>query len=334
MKMKVSLFGCLVLAAVFAVQGTAVAAKYTINMGLGLNDKSAQFQSMKIFKEQVEKNSNGQIEVQLYHSSQLGDDREMMEALQLGTQEMTCPSSAPIAAFVGGFKVFDLPFIFPSNEAADYVLDGEVGQDLLNQLEAKGIIGLSYWENGYRQLTNSAKEVRSPADLKGLKVRTMENPIHLAAWKALGANPTPMAFGELFSAMQQKVVDGQENPWGTIYLQKFFEVQSFTTDTGHAYSPFVMMISKKYWDKLPADLQKVVKDAAWETRIENRKLNRKWNAEYLEKLKEKMTVTELTPEQRAEFQKSVQPVYAQFEEEIGAELIAKVQAMVEEFQKK
>lgn len=334
MKKRLSVVGCLVLMAVFVWGTTAMAAKYTINMGLGLNDKSAQFETMRLFKEQVEKNSKGQIEVQLYHSSQLGDDREMMEALQLGTQEMTCPSSAPIAAFVGGFKVFDLPFIFPSNEAADYVLDSEVGQDLLKQLEEKGIIGLSYWENGYRQLTNSAKEVKSPADLKGLKVRTMENPIHLAAWKALGANPTPMAFGELFSAMQQKVVDGQENPWGTIYLQKFFEVQSYTTDTGHAYSPFVMMISKKYWDKLPADLQKVVRDAAWETRIENRKINRKWNAEYLEKLKEKMKVTELTPEQRAEFQKAVQPVYAQFEKEIGAELIAKVKAMVDEFQKK
>lgn len=310
----------------------AGAADYKITAGIGLNDKSAQYQSMVFFKELVDKNAEGKIEVELYHSSQLGDDREMMEALQMGVQEMTCPSTAPIAPFVNGFKVFDLPFLFPTNESADYVLDGEVGQKLLAQLEEIGIVGLAYWENGYRQLTNSAKSIQSPADVDGLKVRTMENPIHLAAWKTMGANPTPMAFGELFSAMQQKVVDGQENPWGTIYLQNFFEVQSFTTDTGHVYSPFVLMISKKFWDDLPEDLQKIVKDAAVQARDHNRKLNRQMNAEYLEKLKDKMDVTILTPEQRAAFQEAVQPVYNQFAEEIGKDLIEEVQRQVKEFQ--
>lgn len=309
-------------------------AEYVINAGIGYNDKSAQYKSLEYFKELVEKNSNGRIKVNLYHSSQLGDDREMMEALQMGIQEMTCPSTAPIAPFVNGFKVFDLPFLFPSNEAADYVLDGPVGQDLLKQLEDIGIIGLAYWENGYRQLTNSVRPVRTPADVEGLKIRTMENPIHLAAWKAMGANPTPMAFGELFSAMQQGVVDGQENPWGTIYLQNFFEVQNYATDTGHVYSPFVLMISKKFWDKLPADLQTVIKDAAELSKDHNRKLNRKMNAEYLEKLKEKMNVTILTPEERAAFQEAVQPVYDQFAGEIGVELINKVQEAVKEFQNK
>ncbi|PIE36258.1 ABC transporter substrate-binding protein [candidate division KSB3 bacterium] len=310
----------------------AGAADYKITAGIGLNDKSAQYQSLVFFKDLVEKNSEGKIEVELYHSSQLGDDREMMEALQMGVQEVTCPSTAPIAPFVNGFKVFDLPFLFPTNESADYVLDGEVGQTLLDQLAEIGLIGLAYWENGYRQLTNSAKAVKSPADVKGLKVRTMENPIHLAAWKALGANPTPMAFGELFSAMQQKVVDGQENPWGTIYLQNFFEVQEYTTDTGHIYSPFVLMISKKFWDGLPEDMQKVVKEAALEARDHNRELNRKMNAEYLEKLKEKMDVTILSPEERAAFQEAVQPVYDQFAEEIGQDLIQNVQKLVKEFQ--
>jgi tripartite ATP-independent transporter DctP family solute receptor len=312
----------------------AGAAEYKITAGIGLNDKSAQYQSLLFFKEVVEKNSAGKIAVETYHSSQLGDDREMMEALQMGVQEMTCPSTAPIAPFVGGFKVFDLPFLFPTNESADYVLDGPVGQGLLDQLADIGIIGLAYWENGYRQLTNSKQAVKSPADVEGLKVRTMENPIHLAAWRAMGANPTPMAFGELFSAMQQKVVDGQENPWGTIYLQNFFEVQNYTTDTGHIYSPFVLMISKKFWDGLPEDLQKVVKDAALQAKDHNRKLNRQMNAEYLEKLKEKMDVTILTPEQKMAFQEKVQPVYDQFADEIGADLIKQVQDMVKEFQSK
>jgi len=307
-------------------------AEYTINAGIGLNDKSAQYQSLEYFKELVEKNSDGRVQVNLYHSSQLGDDREMMEALQMGIQEVTCPSTAPIAPFVNGFKVFDLPFLFPSNEAADYVLDGPIGQELLKQLEDIGLVGLAYWENGYRQLTNSVSAVKTPEDVAGLKVRTMENPIHLAAWRTLGANPTPMAFGELFSAMQQGVVDGQENPWGTIYLQNFFEVQDYTTDTGHVYSPFVLMMSKKYWDKLPGDMKGVVKEAAELSKWHNRRLNRQMNAEYLEKLKEEMNVTILTPEQRAAFQEAVQPVYEQFAEEIGTELIEKVQAEVKAFQ--
>lgn len=311
---------------------STMAAEYTINAGIGLNDKSAQYKSLEFFKEMVEENSDGQIAVNLYHSSQLGDDREMMEALQMGVQEMTCPSTAPIAPFVNGFKVFDLPFLFPTHEAADYVLDGPVGQDLLKQLEDIGIVGLAFWENGYRQLTNSQTAVETPADVEGLKIRTMENPMHLAAWKEMGANPTPMAFGELFSAMQQGVVDGQENPWGTIYLQNFFEVQDYTTDTGHVYSPFVLMISKQFYDKLPSDLQDVVYEAAQEAKDHNRRTNRAMNAEYLEKLKDVMNVTILTPEQKAAFQEAVQPVYDQFKDEIGADLVEEVQAQVEEFQ--
>ncbi|OQY32115.1 MAG: ABC transporter substrate-binding protein [Spirochaetaceae bacterium 4572_59] len=297
---------------------------YNITAGIGLNDKSAQYESMQYFKELVEKNSEGRITVDLYHSSQLGDDREMMEALQRGEQEMTCPSTAPIVPFIPYYGVFDLPFLFPSNEAADKVLDGKIGQDLLDKLSTIGIKGLVYWENGYRNLTNSVRAVRSPEDVKGMKVRTMENPMHLDAWRAMGANPTPMAFGELFSAMQQGVVDGQENPWGTIYLQNFPEVQGFATDTGHVYSPFVLMMGQKFFDDLPADLQDVVMEAAKASRDKNRTLNRKYNKEYLEKLKDVMTVVELTPEERAAFQNTVRPVYDKYSEVIGQELIESV----------
>lgn len=311
---------------------SSFAQEYTINAGIGLNDKSAQYKSLEYFKKLVEERTDGEVEVNLYHSSQLGDDREMMEALQMGTQQMTCPSTAPIAPFVNGFKVFDLPFLFPTHEAADYVLDGPVGQGLLEQLEDEGFVGLAYWENGYRQLTNSQTAVEAPEDVKGLKIRTMENPMHLAAWEEMGANPTPMAFGELFSAMQQGVVDGQENPWGTIYLQNFYEVQDYTTNTGHVYSPFVLMISKQFYDKLPTDIQQTIKVAAVEAKHHNRRNNRAMNNEYLEELKDVMEVTILTPEQKAEFQEAVQPVYDQFKDEIGADLVESVQEQVEEFQ--
>ncbi|WP_319558927.1 TRAP transporter substrate-binding protein [Marispirochaeta sp.] len=301
---------------------------YKITAGIGLNDKSAQYESLIYFKELVEKESDGRISVDVYHSSQLGDDREMMEALQRGEQEMTCPSTAPMVPFVPEFGVFDLPFLFPSEVEADRVLDSKVGQQLLDKLSDIGIKGLVFWENGYRNLTNSYQPVRTPADVKGMKVRTMENPMHLDAWRAMGANPTPMAFGELFSAMQQGVVDGQENPWGTIYLQNFFEVQDYATDTGHVYSPFVLMIAQSFWDGLPADLQTVVMDAAVKSRAHNRELNRRYNKEYLEKLKDVMEVTELTPAEKAEFQKAVQSVYDKYANAIGQSLIDDVQAEI------
>ncbi|WP_319476082.1 TRAP transporter substrate-binding protein [Marispirochaeta aestuarii] len=299
---------------------------YKITAGIGLNDKSAQYESLIYFKELVEKESAGRIIVDVYHSSQLGDDREMMEALQRGEQEMTCPSTAPMVPFVPEYGVFDLPFLFPSEAEADKVLDSAVGQQLLDKLSDIGIKGLVFWENGYRNLTNSYQTVRTPTDVKGMRVRTMENPMHLDAWRAMGANPTPMAFGELFSAMQQGVVDGQENPWGTIYLQNFFEVQDYATDTGHVYSPFVLMIAQSFWDRLPADLQGIVMDAAVKSRDHNRDLNRRYNKEYMEKLKDVMEVTVLTPAEKAEFQKAVQPVYAKYADTIGQSLIDDVLA--------
>ncbi|MFO8065676.1 MAG: TRAP transporter substrate-binding protein [Spirochaetia bacterium] len=305
---------------------------YDIDVGLGLNDESAQYASVEYFKELVEERSDGRLNIEIHHSSSLGDDREMMEDLQVGALEMTCPSTAPMVGFVEDYKVYDLPFLFPTAEAAFHTLDSEVGQDLLDQLEDEGIIGLAYWDNGFRHLTNSVREVREPEDVDGLKIRTMESPIHLGAWEELGANPTPMAFGELFSAMEQGVVDGQENPFGTIYLQNFYEVQDYVTDTGHVYSPFVFMISKMFWDELPTDLQEIIQEAAIEARDHNRETNQEWNADYRDELKEVMTVTELTMEERKEWQDAVQPVYDEFEDDIGEDLIEDVREKVSEWE--
>lgn len=310
----------------------AEAETFHIDVGLGLNDQSAQYASVEYFKELVEERSNGRITVAIYHSSALGDDREMMEDLQVGALEMTCPSTAPMVGFVPGYQVYDLPFLFPSYDAAYYVLDSDIGQDLLDQLEDVGIIGLAYWCNGFRHLTNSRREVRVPADVQGMRLRTMESPIHLGAWESAGANPTPMAFGELFSAMQQGVVDGQENPWGTIYLQSFPEVQDYATDTGHIYSPFVFMISKMFWDTLPAELQEIIEVAAIEARDHNRELNQRWNDEFREQLKDVMTVSELTMDERRQWQEAVQPVYDRFADQIGRDLIQAVQDTVAEWE--
>lgn len=305
-----------------------------IRAGIGLNDKHPQYKGLAKFKEIVEQKTDGAIKVELYHSGQLGDDRTMMEALQLGTQEMTCPSTAPIANFVKEFNVFDFPFLFPNEEVADKVLDGPVGQELLDKLPEQGLIGLAYWENGFRNLTNSKRAVATVEDFKGLKIRTMENQVHLEAFRALGANPTPMPFPELFTAMQQGTVDGQENPYATIYLQKFYEVQSHVSDTNHVYSPFVLMMSKKFWDESTPEQQKIFLEAAKTARDYERKLNREANAKYLAELeKEGMTYTHISDEVRAEMQEIVKPIIEKFKDKVGAETVDKVYKAIEEAQK-
>jgi tripartite ATP-independent transporter DctP family solute receptor len=303
----------------------------TIRAGIGLNDKHPQYLGLLKFKEIVEQETNGAIKVETYHSGQLGDDRTMMEALQLGTQEVTIPSTAPIANFVPQFSIFDFPFIFPNEQVADQVLDGAVGQELLDMLPAQNLIGLAYWENGFRNLTNNTRAVASVEDFNGLKIRTMENQVHLEAFRALGANPTPMAFTELFTAMQQGTVDGQENPIATIYLQKFYEVQEHVSLTNHVYSPFVFLISKKFWDESTPEEQEILRNAAEQARDEERKLNREANAQYLDELKAAgMTVTEVTPENLEKMRATVQPVLGQFEEKIGKDLVQRVYDAIKE----
>ncbi|MGP4059087.1 DctP family TRAP transporter solute-binding subunit [Halobacillus sp. H74] len=302
-----------------------------IKAGIGLNDDHPQYKGLLKFKEIVEKETDGAIKVETYHSGQLGDDRSMTEALQLGTQEVTIPSTAPLANFVPEFSVFDIPFLFPNEQVADKVLDGEVGQELLGKLEEQNLVGLAYWENGFRDLTNSERAVASVEDFEGLKIRTMENDLHLDAFKALGANPTPMAFTELFTAMQQGTVDGQENPYATIYLQKFYEVQKHVSNTHHIYSPFVFLMSKSFYDGLSEDQQKIVKDAAVEAGKYERKLNREANEKYLEKLQEEgMEYTEITDEARQEMKDAVAPVIEEYKSKIGEETVDKVYKAIEE----
>lgn len=192
-----------------------------IKISNGINELHPTYLACKEFERIVESKLPGKYDVQVYANAQLGDDVRATEGVRMGTLESVATSASPLVGLVPEFNVFDLPFIVTSEKAADAIYDGPVGAKLGALLEPKGIKLLAYYENGFRQLTNSVREVKSPEDLKGMKVRTMQNPIHLAAWKALGANPTPMAFSEVFTAMQQKTIDGQENPIPTIYLSKF-----------------------------------------------------------------------------------------------------------------
>jgi len=295
----------------------------------GINEAHPTFLACKEFEKIVESKLPGKYDVQVYANAQLGDDVRATEAVRMGTLEMVATSASPLTGLVPEFNVFDLPFIVTSFKAADAVYDGPIGAKLAALLEPKGIKLLAYYENGFRQLTNSVREVKSPADLKGLKIRTMQNPIHLAAWRALGANPTPMPFSEVFTAMQQKTIDGQENPIPTIYLQKFYEVQKYVTLTGHVYGPHILLINKKMFDSFPAEDQKIILEAAQASAKFQRETNRKMDREFIAELKKAgMVVTELTPEQLKAFQEAVKPVYDEWIPKIGKDLVAEFQATV------
>ncbi|MFZ5945447.1 MAG: TRAP transporter substrate-binding protein [Bacillota bacterium] len=276
------------------------------------------------FGEIVKEKTNGKFSVEIFPSAQLGSEREAIEGVQMGTIDLTLVSTAPLAGFSDAFLVTDLPFIFTSREHAYKVLDGEIGKAMFDGLKGTGLVGLAYFENGFRNVTNSKLPVVKPEDMKGIKIRTMENQIHMDSFRTIGADPTPMAFGELFTALQQKTVDAQENPLPIIYTSKFFEVQNHLALTGHFYAPAPLLISDSLWNSLSADEKKIFQDAANEARDYERKIILDMDNSLLSELKANgMQVTE--PD-KAEWQKAMAPVYEKWQDKIGKDLIDKVQA--------
>lgn len=304
---------------------------YVIKVGHAASQDHLAHKSIVKYKEIVEKESDGKITVEIYPNGQLGGEREMIEAVQLGNLTMAFPSSAPLGAFSKDMAVWDLPYLFKDPETAHRVLDGEVGQGILDTLSDKGMKGLAYWENGFRHLTNNKKPISSIADMKGIKMRTLESPMQIKAWSATGANATPIAFTELYAALQQKTVDAQESPLSLMYSMKFYEVQKYLTLTGHVYSPWPVVINQDFYEALPEDLQKIVSDAAIETRAYNRELSIEDEKKAIGLLKEEgMEVTELTDEQKGEFSEKMKTVYDDVKAEVGEELFDKLIADVEE----
>jgi tripartite ATP-independent transporter DctP family solute receptor len=326
----------LVLALIVALSAISATAgeKKVIKVSIGVNEVHPLTVGMKKFGEVVASKTDGRYDVQVYPNAQLGDDIRATEAVRAGQLEMTPPTTSPLSGLSKELAVFDLPFLFPDSPTAWKVLDGPFGQRMLDGMASKNLKALGFWENGFRQLSNSVREVKSPADVKGMKIRTMENPIHLAAWRALGANPTPMPFSEVFTALQQKTIDGQENPIPVIYLQKLYEVQKYTTLTGHIYSPFIVLMNLKLWESLPKEDQAVFMEANIVGRDLVRQLNKEAAETQIAKLRQAgMTVTELTPAQLKLFQDAVQPVYKQFEDRIGKQLIEEIHAEIQKASK-
>ncbi|MFZ5946227.1 MAG: DctP family TRAP transporter solute-binding subunit [Bacillota bacterium] len=272
----------------------------------------------------VKEKTNGQIEIEIHHSASLGEEEQMIESLQMGTIDISTISAAPLTAFVKEYMACDLPFTFASPEEAYKFYDGEIGDILLEKTESLGMIGLGWWENGFRNFTNNVRPIATPADMKGLKIRTMNSPVHMASVKALGADAVPVPFGELYSALQQGVVDGEENPVANVHSSRFYEVQKHITLSRHFYDPSPLFISKKTMDKLTTEQQKIIKDAAIVARDYMRDFANDQEAGLVEDLKKNgMTVTVLTPEQIKAFQDATKDVYKQFVDKIGEDFLNK-----------
>jgi len=296
--------------------------KIVIKAGHGGPENNAYHLGWLKFKEIVEEKTDGKIEVKIYPNQQLGGDRELIEAVQMGNVQMTSPSSAPVASFDKSFYVLDIPFLFKDREQAYSTLDGPAGKKLLESLESYNLKGLAFMENGFRNLTNSKVRVRTPEDLNGLKIRTMENEIHLAAWSLLGANPTPMAFGELFTALQQKTVDGQENPFELIYTVKFHEVQDYISKTQHIYTPYIMIINKDFYEGLSDENRMIIDEAVVEATNYEREISKQKDLESEEAIKAAgVEIIELTDEEKNMFKEKLAPLLDQVKEKAGTEIV-------------
>ena len=275
------------------------------------------------FAQLVRERTSGRVDIRIHHSRQLGDERQVVEGLQLGTVHLAVSSTGPLGGFVPDINVLDLPFLFRDASHAYKVLDGDIGRGLLEKFEAVGIKGLAFWENGFRHITTAKKPITRPTDLKGLKIRVMENRVHQAAFRQLGADATPMAWGEVFTSLQQGLLDAQENPIPIVSTFKLYEVQKFLALTGHVYSPAPVLLSKKSWDRMPADIQKTLLDTAVEVAKVQRQLNRTQEQKQLGELKAKgMTVVE-EPD-RAAFREAMKPVFEQFQGQFGAGLVQRI----------
>lgn len=297
--------------------------EFVIKVGYILPETQSDHIIMRdVFKKDIEEKSGGRISVELYPNGQLGGDRELIESVQLGTVQVAIPATSALAGFDKRFQVFDLPFLFKSKETAFKALDGELGHKVDELLKPLGMRNLGYGENGYRHITNNRNPVHKPDDLKGIKLRTMENPLHLAFFKMLGANPTPMSFGELYTALQQGTVDGQENPVVLVYTAKFYEVQKFYSLTGHVYSATMLVANDDFFASMPEDLWKIVEDAGKRYVVEQRVLAEEQEHKFLDELKKVgLQINELTPEEKQLFIDATLPVYDQFKDIIGAELV-------------
>lgn len=281
------------------------------------------------FAEIVAAKSGGKLKLNLFPGGTLGSDAASVSALQGGTVEIVILNSGILASQVKAFEIYDFPFMFATPQEADAVVDGAFGTKLHAMLADKGIVGLAYWELGFRDLTNSRRAITKVDDIAGLKLRVIPNAINVDWVKALGANPTPLAFPELYAALEQKAVDGQENPVSVILANKFAEVQKYLTLTHHQYNPQSVIFSRKVWDTLSADERRILQDAAHEAARFQRQVSREAASGALEQLKKAgMQVSEFTPAETAKLREKMKPVIDKHAAGVGEALVREIQSAI------
>ena len=301
-----------------------------MRFGYGLNEQSNQGRAVKVFADAVEKASGGKMKTRAIGAAALGSDLQMQQALSGGAQEIMVGSTATLVGITKEMALWDTPFLFNNAQEGDALLDGPIGDKVMAMLQDKGLVGLVYWENGFRNLTNSKRPIVKMEDLSGIKLRVMQNNVFLESFKTLGTNAVPLSFSELFTALETGTVEGQENPFNTILSSKFYEVQKYLTITNHVYSPWIVIVSKKWWDQLSKTEQKILMDAAKASRDFERKDTRAEAASAVAALKEKgMQVNELSPAETARMRNSLTKVYASIGTSVGMDLWNETQAELE-----
>lgn len=314
------------LALILVLQTSASAAKYTAKLAYVAQQTNPFHAGMEVFAKKVAEKTNGELEIKLFHSQQLGGDRDYVEGLQLGAIEMTGTSTAILSSFDKRMNLFTLPFLFRSSEHLDKILDGEIGRELTSQLPAKGIRVLAYLDLGARYMHNSRRMVRSPVDLRDLKIRVMENPIHLETYRALGARATPMARPEVYSALKQGVLDGLDNSLSFYESMGDYQVARYLTlGVPILQTPGVLAVSERFFQRLPPAIQKALSAAAIEAAPIQRKIFRDAEASILARLQSKGVVQEVIDP--APFQAATKSVWQKFADEVGGRnLVDKVVA--------
>jgi tripartite ATP-independent transporter DctP family solute receptor len=302
----------------------AASAQTVLKLGYATSATSHYAVGSTVFCDEIEKGTQGRYKCQQFPNSSLGGEREMIEAVQLGTLDLVTTSTGPVGNFVPEVKIVDIPFLFRDYDHARKVMDGPIGQDILTKFPSKGLVALAWTENGFRHMTNSKHAIVKPADAAGLKMRTMENKVHMDGYKAFGIQPTPMAFPEVFGALQQGTVDGQENPIPVILASKFSQVQKHLSLTGHVYSPGLLITSPRLMNKLSDADKKVFLDAGQKAKVAQRKkVNDDENSGIAQLEKDGMTVVRKVDGQA--FRDALVPVYASYSKEFGADNIRKIQ---------
>lgn len=323
MKIRTPLLVGLLAATLSGSAWAAVTAKFAVT----LPEKSHQGQGVAKFVELVKAKSHGDIVIKPYYSGALGNDVQVTSALQGGTIEFTVPQTTTLTGMVKAYEILDFPFLFKNDQQAEKVLDGPVGQKLLETLPAHGLVGLAYWENGFFNATNSKHPIAKVEDFEGLKFRSIQAKITQETIKALGANPVPLAVPELYTALETRTIDGQGTPNAVIAALKLYEVQKYLSITRHSYGAFIPLVSKAFWDKLTPDQQKILKDSAVEARTYQRQVARAQAQSAKETMaKHGMEINEVSDAEHDRMRERVQPVWKMFIPSVGQDLFDQVQA--------